>query len=200
MQLPSLADLKNKHVLALLGNVVIAGVSFAMMGLLARTMTKDDLGIWFYFLMIYGFADSVRNGLLTTATVKFYSGTKPERAAEVLGAVWFLALGLSGILALANLAAVPFIGSIDNPEIKVLIQWFGLTVLSSLPFNITFWIMVADNDYLKILMLRLINNGSMILTIGILAVIHKATLQNVLLVNFLTNVLTSLICQNLEHC
>lgn len=194
MQLPSLSDLKNKHILALLGNFVIAGVSFGMMALLARIMLKEDLGVWFYFLMIYGFADSVRNGLLTTATVKFYAGTSAQRSAEVLGSVWFLALSLSGLLVLVNLAALPFTGYIQNHEYVVLVQWFGLTVVSSLPFNITFWILVADNDYGKILWLRMVNNGTMILTIGILAIFHKATLQNLLLVNFATNVLTSFIC------
>src|ERR1700743_2109958 len=142
MQLPGLSTLKNKHILALLGNFVISGFSFLTIGVLARTMTKDDLGVWFFFLLIYGLADAVRNGLLTTATVKFYAGTDPERSAEVLGAVWYLAIGLTGILTLINLAALPFLGSIQNKEVIVLIQWFGLTVLSSLPFNITFWIMV----------------------------------------------------------
>ncbi|OCX50969.1 hypothetical protein BEL04_19820 [Mucilaginibacter sp. PPCGB 2223] len=199
MQLPRLSDLKNKHVLALLGNFVIAGVSFGMMAVLARVMEKGDLGVWFYFLMIYGFADSVRNGLLTTATVKFYAGTGTGRAAEVLGSVWFLALGVTGLLGIVNLAVWPFIGSISNLEIKVLIQWLGLTVLSSLPFNVTFWIMVADNEYGKILWLRMVNNGTMILTICILAFFHQATLQNLLLVNFLTNVLTSFICMVLGY-
>jgi len=54
--------------------------------------------------------------------------------------------------------------------------------------------MVADNDYIHILWLRLVNSGSMILVIIILALMHKATLENILLVNFLTNVLTSLVC------
>jgi O-antigen/teichoic acid export membrane protein len=194
MQLPSLSDLKNKHILALLGNFVISGFSFLTIGLMARTMEKSDLGTWFFFLAIYGFADAVRNGLLTTATVKFYAGTSPERSAEVLGSVWFLALSLSGLLALANLLAVPFTGYIENHEYVVLIQWFGLTVLSSVPFNLAFWIMIADNDYTTILKLRLINSGSMILVIIILALIHRATLENILLVNFLTNVLTSVVC------
>ncbi len=199
MQLPSLSDLKNKHILALLGNFVIAGVSFGMMGLLARTMGKDDLGIWFFFLSIYSLADSVRNGLLTTATVKFYAGTQPERAGEVLGSVWVLALGVSGLFMLANLAVIPFTSSFNNLEVKILVQWFGLTVLSSVPFNITFWIMVADNDYARILWLRLLNNGAMIITMAILAVLHRATLENLMLVNFITNVITSLVCMFLGY-
>lgn len=194
MQLPSLSDLKNKHILALLGNFIVAGVSFGMMGLLARTMEKGDLGVWFYFLSIYSLADAVRNGLLTTATIKFYAGTNPERASEVIGSVWFLAIGISASFMLLNLAALPFANSSQNLEVKVLVQWFGLTVLSSLPFNVTFWLMVADNEYAKILWLRLVNNGAMIVTIAIMAVMHRATLENVLLINFATNVLTSLIC------
>jgi O-antigen/teichoic acid export membrane protein len=194
MRIPKLSDLNNKHILALIGNVVISVFGVLTMSLLLRTMTKADVGVWFFFLSIYGLSDALRNGFLSTGTIKFYAGTAKERADIVLGSVWFLALGVSIALMLLNICAMPFIGMIKNQEIVLVIKWFGITVLSSVTFNITFWILVADEDYLTILWLRFVNSGSMILALIVVALLHKATLENLLIINFLTNCLTSLAC------
>lgn len=194
MPLPKLSTLNNKHILALTGNFVIAGFSILTIALLAHNLSKPEMGIYFFFFLAYNLADAIRNGLLTTATVKFYSGAAADRATAVLGSVWYLALGLTLTMLLVNLLAVPALYFTSNPEVVVVIQWFGATVLSSLPFNVTFWILVADENYLTILWLRLINSGSTIGAFGILALIHKATVFNVLCANFATNALTSIIC------
>jgi O-antigen/teichoic acid export membrane protein len=194
MPFPKLSSLNNKHILALIGNFVIAGFSILTIALLARIMNKDDMGIYFFFFYVYNLADAVRNGLLATATIKFYAGAAAERATAVLGSVWYLALSLTLIMVLADVGAMPFISGINNKEFVIVIQWFGLTALSSLPFNITFWVLVADEDYFKILWLRLINSGTTIASFGVLALLHKATLFNVLCANFATNCLTSLVC------
>ena len=68
----NLDKFKNKHFLALLGNLVISGFSVITISLLYRVLTKADTGIWFFFLNFLGLADAFRNGFLTTATIKFY--------------------------------------------------------------------------------------------------------------------------------
>lgn len=189
-----LSSLKNKHILALIGNFVIAGFSILTIALLAHNLSKPEMGVYFFFFLAYNLADAIRNGLLTTATVKFYAGAPVERATAVLGSVWYLASGLTLAMVLLNLLAVPFLGFTSNREFIIVIQWFGATVLSSLPFNVTFWILVADEDYLSILWLRLVNSGSTIGAFVILALMNKATVFNVLCANFATNTLTSVIC------
>jgi len=187
----NLSKFKNKHFLALVGNLVISGFGVLTISLLYRVLTKSDTGTWFFFLTFLGLADAVRNGFLTTATVKFYAGTDKERGATVLGSVWFLAIALTASLLLLDLFCFAGISFIKNAQLVVVIKWFGITFLSSLPYSVTFWILIADEDYLKILWLRLINSGSMILIIIIMGLLKIATLQNLLLINFLTNVLTS---------
>lgn len=100
---------------------------------------------------------------------------------------------LTLFIALLSLIVLLFSSFIHNQQLIVVLKWLGVTFLSSLPFSITFWILIADEDYLKILWLRLVNNGSMIVVILLLAYLHKATLTNVLLVNLVTNSITSLI-------
>ena len=108
--------------------------------------------------------------------------------------VWYLAIALSVVLMLLNLAVMPFMGYIKNPDIILVVKWFGVTVLSSLTYNVVCWILVADENYITILKIRLINSVSMIILILVMAYFKKSTLENLLWINFLTNCLTSLFC------
>lgn len=194
MRIPKLAALNNKHLVALVANIINAGFGILILSLLLRNLSKPDAGVWFFFLSIYSLSDALRNGFLSTGTIKFYAGTAKERADEVLGSVWFLAVGVSLALMLIDVCAMPFIPMIQSQQVILVIRWFGLTVLSSVVFNITFWILVADNDYISILWLRFVNSGSMVVLIIIAAYLKKCTLENLLIINFATNLLTSLCC------
>ena len=76
----------------------------------------------------------------------------------------------------------------------IVIKWIGITFLSSLPYMVTTWILMADEDYLKMLWLRLVNSGSMFIIIAVLIWIHKMNLENLMILNFITNVFSSLYC------
>lgn len=188
-----LADLRNKHILALAGNGIIAVFGMGTIALLSRSLDKADLGLWFLFLTIYSLGDAIRGGLLGTATIKFYAGADKERADNVLGSVWFLALMVTGILTLADVIGFFFLPFIHDKQLSIPILWFGATFVSSLPFNIIFGILTAEERYGKILWLRLVNSGSMVIVIIILMVMHKMTLNALLWCNLLTNCLTSLV-------
>ena len=188
-----ISDLNNKHFLALSGNAVIAALGVALIALLARSLTRSDIGTWFFFLSIYSLGDAIRTGFLGISTIKFYAGTQEERSREVLGTVWFLALSITAILVLLDIAFMPFINLISNKELVVSVKWFGITFISSLPFNYMFWVLVADEKYGKILWLRMVNSGSMILYILVLIFLKRMTLEALLWCNLLTNCLTSIV-------
>ena len=184
---------KNKHFLALMGNFVISGFSVLTISLLYRVLTKSDTGTWFLFLTFLGLADALRNGFLTTATVKFYAGTNKERGKTVLGSVWYLAIGITSIIGLIDIVFYLGLEYIKNKELILVIKWLGITFFSSLPYVVTYWILIAEEDYLKILWLRLINSGIMILVIIVLTFFNTISLYNVLLINLITNCFTSFI-------
>jgi len=195
----NLSKFKNKHFLALVGNLVISGFSVLTIALLYRVLSKNDMGIWFFFLTISGLADAIRNGFLTTATVKFYAGTTKERGNAVLGSVWYLAIALTLGIALLSFVVLAFRCFIHSEQLLIVLKWLGITFISSLPFSVTFWILIAEEDYLKILGLRFINSGGMIATIVVLALLQKASLQNILVVNVATNVVTSAVALALGY-
>jgi O-antigen/teichoic acid export membrane protein len=185
--------LRNKHFLALASNGLISVLAFVQMGIIYRKMEMDDVGAWVFFLGMLGIAESVRTGFLNTATIKFLAGTTRERAAEVMGSVWYLALALTGIVAFADFAGVACLSFITDKEMALTIRWLGLTFISSLPYTLIFWVLMAEETYDKILWLRLVNNGSMLLAIIAALVLHRLDLRMLLWINFGSNMLTNLV-------
>ena len=181
--------------MSLMGNVVLAVLGLATMFLLYHSLSKADAGKWFTFMTVLGLCESIRNGFLGTATVKFYAGTDAHRANVVLGSVWTLAIGLTASVLLLNALAYVLMKymATNNEQVLLIISWLGLTYLSSLPFGVIFWKLQADEDYTTILYLRLVNSGSMIICFFILFLAKKMTLESALLYNFLTNCLTSVV-------
>ena len=190
--IPNISFLKNKNILALSGNVIISAFSLITMSLLYRSLTKSDAGTWFFFLGVQSLLEAFRGGFLSTSTIKFYSGTSKERGQAVLGSIWLIALGITGFFCIASGISCFLLPYIENYQIQIVIKWIGLTFISSLPFTVPIWILMAEENYTKILWLRLVNSISMFLIIVILIYVNKMTLNNMLILNIVTNFLTGL--------
>ncbi len=188
------ASFKNKHFLALAGNIVISAFSIVIMSLLYRSMSKADIGSWFFFLSVQSVVEAFRAGFLATATVKFYAGIAIEKAEAVLGSIWFTAFLITAIVMFLNWILWLFTMHISSPQMLTVIKWIGVTFLSSLPYMVTSWILMADENYAKMLWLRLVNSGSMFIIIVVLIWMNKMSLENLMILNFITNIFSSLYC------
>ena len=71
---------KNIHFQSLLGNGVMAILGMLTIAILYRGLSVKDIGIYIFFLTILNLVDTLRSGFLTTAFIKFYSGTNEDRA------------------------------------------------------------------------------------------------------------------------
>lgn len=169
---------------------VLAMITVAV---LYRALTVEEIGYWVFFQTVAVLLDTFRTGFLQVALVKFYTGTQNERAKEVLGSVWFLAIVITAVLGLINLLFVPFKSYFDNPAILVIIQWFGWSFLSTLPSGIASWILQADQRFDRLLILRIVTQGSFILSVILLIVFDLMQLQNVFIANIASASLASLI-------
>ncbi len=156
-------------------------------------MPLAHAGIWFLLQSFVGLCEAARGGLLATATIRFYAGTDKDRAATVLGSVWFLAIGFSAILLSVNGLALFYLPYTTNYELILGIKWIGINYLSSLPSDVVLWRLQADEQYAKMFWFKLINSSSTIGSFIILALLHQFTLENVILWNLLTNCSSSLI-------
>ena len=183
----------NKHFLVLSGNGFNAVIGIATSFILFHFLPMNDTGMWYIVQSFVALCEASRYGFLATATVKFYAGTDAKRAATVLGSVWYIAILLTAIVLVANAGALFFLPLTTDKETILCIQWVGITYLSSLPADVIFWKLQAEERYGTMLWYRTVNSLSTILAFVALIVLHKMTLENALLWNFLTNILSSLI-------
>ncbi|MBE7171075.1 MAG: oligosaccharide flippase family protein [Williamsia sp.] len=175
-----LDKLRNKHFLSLAGNGTMSALSMVTYAILYRLLPEADMGNWVFFQFIFALLDAARTGFLQTALVKFYAGsTRPEKTA-IAGSTWYLAAILTGVFALLNLPLLLARNSIADTGIQLFIHWYGLNFLFSLPFNVAFWLLQAEERFDRILVLRIINQGSFIASLIVLFFLHQVNLQTVM--------------------
>ncbi len=183
----------NKHMLVLSGNGVQMVVGFATSFVLFHYLSMEAAGMWYFIQTFVAICESARYGFFATATVKFYAGTEHERARTVLGSVWFLALAMTAIILGLNALGTLYLPYTTNVELILCIKWVGITYLSSLPADVVFWRLQADERYGAMFLYRMVNSLSTIIVFIALICLHKFTLENALIFNFLTNSLCSVI-------
>ena len=189
----NLSKLNNKHFLVLMQNGFTQVIGFGTSFLLFHYLSMEAVGMWYFVQSIVALCESARYGFLATATVTFYAGATPERAATVLGSVWFLALALSLLVLGLNAGALLFLPYTHNAELILCIKWVGITYLSSLPADVVFWRLQAEEKYGKMFWYRMVNSISSLIAFIVLILVHKMDLEHVFIWNFITNIFSSVV-------
>lgn len=163
--LPSLphrlfASLRSPQVLALAGNLTVAGLNMVAVALLFRALPQAEIGAWVLFITTVGLADAFRTGFITTAFIRSYAGASPTRAAEVVGSAWGLALVLTaGIAALSLLAGVLPLPATAGAGGALAVGWLGVVLVLTLPTFMAASVLQAELRFGAILTLRLLSQG-----------------------------------------
>jgi O-antigen/teichoic acid export membrane protein len=186
-----LSVLKNRHVLSLAGNGVMAVFSILTYSILYRVLSGEDTGNWIFFQFAFLLLDTFRTGLLQTALIKFYAGSTEVRKAAVAGSAWYISLLVTGAFVALNLLGLPFRHHFSDAGVVTLLLYFGLSLLVTLPYNVAIWILQAEQRFDSILYIRLLNQGSFILLVLLLYVLQKVNLQSVVYSFLASSLLTS---------
>lgn len=183
---------QNIHIQSLLGNGVMAIFNMLALALLYRALSVNDIGVYVLFMTILGLIDTIKSGLLTNAFLKFYSGTGLERANEVVGSAWALALIVTVFFLLVNFIAFWGLPYFPNLGTKLLIQYFSLITLSTLPSFMANLAVQGEKRFDRLLWLRLINQVLFVAIIIALIFLKQSTLQNIILTYAFANLIASL--------
>ncbi len=149
--------INNKHLLSLTGNAVMSILGMVTYGLLSHSLSLKDMGIWIFF---------------TTST--------PEKAQEIIASTWYIALFITLTFIALNIPAFFLESYINDIGFSLLLKWFGITYVASLPYYIATNIMQGEQRFDRLLYIRTINTGSFIIFIITLIFINKITLNFVL--------------------
>lgn len=186
-----LQKLRNKHFLSLAGNGIMSVLGMLTMVLLYRALSVTDIGLWVFFLSTLLFVDTFRSGFITTAFIKFYAGSDKQRSTEVVGSAWVIAIGITTILVVLDGLAYLFIDYITNTSILLLVKWFSITFSVSLPTFMASCVVQGEQRFDRLLVLRLVTQGSYIISIILLIALELTSLQHILYAYVLSAVFAS---------
>lgn len=177
---------KNRHFLSLTGQIFSGLFGFLSFGIIARTVDKSTFGNWIVFITAYTFFEMLRNGMIQTSLVKFLAGASTEKSRSINGAGWSISFLFTALYLLSGLLVLIF--NIHDAGWALFVKFGAFALLCSLPYNYAVWLLQVDFQFNRILMLRLLNQGTYVILLGAQLILHK---------NNLTYILGSFLCANL---
>lgn len=160
--------------------------------ILYRALSVKDIGVYVFFMTILGLIDTLRSGFLTNSFIKFYSGTEKDRAQEVAGSAWGLALLITGGSILINIPTYIFSSYITNEGMILFLKYFSLISLATLPSFMANLVVQGDKRFDRLLWLRLINQFLFTGIVITLTVLKLSTLKTIILTYIFSNLIASL--------
>lgn len=184
---------KNIHFQSLLGNGVMAILGMLTVALLYRELPLRDIGIYVFFMTILSLVDTLRSGFLTTAFIKFYSGTDEQRAFDVSGSAWALGLLITGITVIMNVPTYFLSSYVANEGIALFLKIFSVVSLVSLPTFMASLIVQGNRRFDRLLWLRLINQGLFFVIILVFFFCKIAQLKYIIIAYILCSFMSSFV-------
>lgn len=171
----------------------MSGLSLVIMGILYRLLPAAEMGNWVFFQTIFVLVDMFRTGFLTTAFIKFYSGTDQAKADEVLGSTWATATYITLALILFNIPAF-VLSTVWKTEggLFFFLKWFGICYLCSLPMFVANCLLQAEARFDRLLYMRMVNQFSFLFFIIALIIMHRLNLETLVYSYLLSLLVTSI--------
>ncbi|GAB2684002.1 hypothetical protein GCM10027037_01320 [Mucilaginibacter koreensis] len=189
-----IAAIQNKHFLSLAGNGIMAVVAMVTMAIVMHILPKSTVGIYVFFQASFVLVDTFRSGFLIVPFIKYYAGTDQQRADEVTGSTWYIATLITIGFALINVPLFFVLKLINDVSIDFFLKWFGITYLITLPAFLAACVQQGKQRFDRILYIRIATQGTMLVAIIVLVVMHKLTLQTLMYTFLGSNLFASIYC------
>ncbi|RYE36921.1 MAG: lipopolysaccharide biosynthesis protein [Sphingobacteriaceae bacterium] len=187
-----LLKLKNPHILNLIGNAIMSLLNMVQVAILFHYLTMSMMGILFFFQGTITLVDTFRSGLLSTAFVTSYAGTSKQRADEIMGSTWMLSLIITAIFIFINVVYLIIPYHVTDYSVNLFMKWFSLMFILTLPSYIASCVLQAEQQFDKLLYIRVISTVVSILLIWVLIFTNKINLTTVIYSGFVASGFTSL--------
>jgi len=148
--------LRSQKALSMLSSISGAALGLITFGLLARTLSKTDFGIFSIFLAFQTVFEMLRNGLVGKPLIKFVAESDNEELSKnIIGSSWRFGL-FSSLLVGALFSLVFFIiYYISGDRDFLLYTYYFLPIaLVSLPSNMATWVLNARLRFDKMIWIR----------------------------------------------
>lgn len=193
MNMSLIKRLNNAHVWSVSANGITAVINMLTISVLYRSLPMADIGVWVFFQTFVLFADTFRWGLLNTAFVKFYAGVNAQRAREVIGSIWYLALAITGIFCLLGVPGFFLSEHIADVGLKYSFRFLALSLIVTAPTVVALCVAQGESRFDRILYIRLYTNGVFLGLVFLLLLIGQVRLDFIIYANLVANLVGSLV-------
>lgn len=187
-----LSSFKNIHFQSLIGSGVMAFLGMVTIAMLYHSLSINDIGVYVFFMTLIALVDTVKTGFLNISFVTFYAGTDEERAKDIAGSSWLLALLVSAAFLVANVFTYFIASYVSNEGMALFLKYFSIISLSTVPLFMATLVVQAEKRFDRLLWLRLINQLLFMGTLVVLIASKKATLSSILITFTVCNVIASI--------
>jgi O-antigen/teichoic acid export membrane protein len=155
---------QNRHFLSLASQVSLMAINFLSFALVTRLVSKEIFGSWQVFLQAFGVLEALRMYVIYVALVKYLSGAEPTEARQMAGAGWVVMLGMNAVIFLITLP-LSLLHITNSVGWQLVLQWCGLGLLLTLPTHYASWLLVVDQRFGRIFMVRAVSVVSYVLLV-----------------------------------
>ncbi|MGB3851668.1 MAG: oligosaccharide flippase family protein [Tunicatimonas sp.] len=179
--------LKSDYAKSFAGQITMAASNMVAFSVLARFLTKVELGNWVVILTITAFVESFRAGFFSAAYTKI-ADSKSHRREDIGFTVLVMNIfGQALIVALIGLC------SYFLYDIRLLLFYVGTLTVSSLLFDFVQWHTLALRDFTKNTQIILTQSCINLLSIASLAIYGNLTLSLVVITTLASKLVTTLL-------
>lgn len=179
--------LKSDYAKSFAGQIVMAASNMVAFSILARTLTKVELGNWVLILTVTAFIENFRAGFFSSAYIKF-AGLDTYRREDIGFTVLLMnVLGQVLIIALISIFSYFLI------DIRLLLFYVGILTIGSLSFDFIQWHTLALKNFAKNTQIILTQACISLVIIALLAFYGKLALGLVVAAILISKVVTTLL-------
>lgn len=135
-------------ILSLMEKFSIQGFALITVMMLFRLLSKEQVGVWVYFLVIASIIEVARIGLLQNALVKFLTSSSEDDYPKIVTASVVINLLFTVLTVSFLIFCSPYIASWYNePDLEMLLKIYALTNIALVPFFQFNYIQQANLDF-----------------------------------------------------
>ncbi|GAB4317854.1 MAG: hypothetical protein Kow00127_09760 [Bacteroidales bacterium] len=146
-----------KNVQSLATSILVAAINLITFVLLVRTLGKEEFGKWVIFVTAASLADLIRFGITRRALIHFISGYQATQADRFKASGFLLDLIIGIVMALL----IFFIHLLFSDMLglyRLFFKYYPLLILTGLVWNNAFSIQQAQQNFDRIMLIRLLFN------------------------------------------
>lgn len=181
----------NLHSLA--GNVLYAAFSLITFLLMVRLLNKELYGQWIIYITTASLLDMFRLGLAGTGAIRLISTSKGNTQKQNIAASYQLSVFSTILIAVIFIPVYySLIKHFPGSYYMSVLLYYPILAFANLPYNQANILSQGIVIFKRVMILRSANGALSLLFIGGYILFSEATLQGIILVHILANLLTSL--------